>query len=165
MQNLSQDDKQKIYAVYKAIFALDDIRRKKRMLTELMGGFEWSWRVVGITPRALELFAQNDYKRGKSKEDKTTRAHRVARVDTAKMLFEIPEPLPLDQFFEKFWRNDETVICVKGENRKIVPEFIEFNFFELGLFLCNPAVNCRHKNEEAECLRKLHTEIKARRQS
>ena len=73
MNNLSQDERSKIYAVYIAIYNLPfATRRKNSLLTTLMGGAEWSWRVVGITPGALEVLKANNYKYIKGK---------VCRVD------------------------------------------------------------------------------------
>lgn len=34
-----------------------------RMVTSLRGSRPWSWRVIGITPKALEAFVENDFQR------------------------------------------------------------------------------------------------------
>ena len=87
MHSLSQDEKAKIYAVYVAIFNLPfKLRKKTTLLTALMGGADWSWRVTGITVGALAAVAAHNYKYVKGT---ICRAHVVARIDTAKAMFEI----------------------------------------------------------------------------
>lgn len=163
MNKLSADVKFRMYQVYIAIynlpFASFDLQRKTTMLTALMGGAEWSWRVVGITPQALELLAENNYKYVLGK---IRRAHLVDRFATARAVFEQPKPLSENEFFKLFWENDETVIALKEENKKgglprqILP--IDFN---LGLFQSNPLVGHKHGKKEADFLRKLHEDYKA----
>lgn len=154
MLNILKDEKAKIYAVYIATFELSyDIQRKNTLLTALMGGADWSWRVVGITVDALELFAANNFKM-----PEVRRAHKIARIDTARSVFEIPTPLSSDAFFELFWLNDETVIATKPENKKnaVLSEVIPISFDE-GLFRCNKKVGFRYRQKkEGMFLRALH---------
>jgi len=115
LPNFSQVEKTKIHVVYLAYFDLPfNLQRKTMLLTALMGGVEWSWRVVGITVGALEAIAPTGYRYAKGT---ICRAHLIPRIDTARQLFEIPQPLPIDEFFEWFWENDETVIATKSENK------------------------------------------------
>jgi len=129
------------------------------LLTTLMGGNDWSWRVIGITPGALEVLAANDYRYVKGK---ICRAHLVGRIDTARAVFEIPHPLPEDQFFNLIWENDKTVIATKSENKPkgILPKPVPIDY-TLGLFRCNRLVGFRHGKKEADFLRKFHANHKA----
>lgn len=80
-----------------------------------MGARPWSWRVIGITPAALELFAINDFKRPPRQ---LQRGHKQDRASTAQALyFDIPEPMTLVQFFEFFLERDKTVIMTNDENK------------------------------------------------
>ena len=91
----------KFTRVYVAIFDLPfNIQRKTALLTALMGGADWSWRVTGITAGALEMLASNNYKYVKGK---ICRAHLVDRIDTARAVFEISHPLTEDRFFTIIW--------------------------------------------------------------
>ena len=157
MHSLSQDEKSKIHAVYVAIYNLPySTQRKTIMLTALMGGTDWSWRVTGITVGALEVLALNSYRYVKGK---ICRAHLVARIDTARAVFEIPQPLPENQFFTRIWENDKTVIATKSENKTggTLPRAVPINC-NLGMFICNRLVGFKHGKKEADFLRKLHAD-------
>ena len=160
MHSLSQDEKAKIYAVYVAIFNLPfKLRKKTTLLTALMGGADWSWRVTGITVGALEAVAAHNYKYVKGT---ICRAHVVARIDTAKAMFDIPYHLPESDFFDLFWKNDETIIATKNENKTggVLPTPIPIDYTR-GLFRDNGLVGFRHTKKEADFLRELHTTYKA----
>lgn len=162
MHSLSKNDKRKIHSVYKAIYNLPfGIQKKTMLLTALMGGADWSWRVTGITIGALEVLSANDYKYIKGK---ICRAHLVARINTARAVFKKAHPLPEDQFFKKIWKNDKTVISTKSENKTggILPKAILIDY-KLGLFQCKPLVGFKHGKKEAAFLRKLHLVHKASR--
>lgn len=149
-----------MHAVYLAIFELPfNIQRKTTLLTALMGGADWSWRVTGITAEALEVLASNDFKYAKGK---ICRAHLIDRIDTAGAVFQIPSPLTEDQFFAKIWENDETVIATKSENktRGTLPKIILIDY-KLGLFVCNPLVGFRYGKRETGFLRELHANHKS----
>jgi hypothetical protein len=160
MHSLSQDEKSKIHAVYVAVYNLPfKTQQKSTLLTTLMGGADWSWRVTGITVGALEALAANDYRYVKGK---VCRAHLVARIDTARAVFEIPQPLPEDQFFTRIWKNDKTVIATKSENKTggTLPKALPIDS-NLGMFTCNPLVGFKCGKKEADFLRNLHKAYKA----
>ncbi len=160
MDTLSQDDRRKIYAVYVAIFDLPfKVQRKSALLTWLMGGANWSWRVTGITVGALEALALNNYKYAKGK---ICRAHLVNRIDTGRAVFELPRPLSDDRFFTTIWENDETIIATKSENKTggTLPERIPIDY-NLGMFRCNPLVGFKYNKKEADFLRQLHENYKS----
>lgn len=159
MHKISQAEKHRYYQVYRAIFDLTDLSHKNKLLTALGGGFEFPWRVVGITPGALEILASNDYKYVKGQ---ICRAHLVDRIDTARAVFDISEPLSEDEFFDVLWKNDQTVISTKSENKRggYVPDCIPFDYTD-GLFRGQKQVGWKHTKREAEFLRELHRKHKA----
>jgi len=128
-----------------------------RMLTGLMGSRPWSWRVVGITPAALEIFAQNGFVRVKGQVE---RGHLGERNKTASHLyFERQAPMELNEFYEYFLERDRTVLMAKHENRARssgpLPDYIPVPV-ELELFPCGSLVGWKHRKLEMEFLRSLH---------
>jgi hypothetical protein len=101
-------DIEQSYAIYLALYwshrrcpDIFTIRRCTVILTEAMGGRDWSWRVVGITHKALSLLKDAEYK--KSKGVKITRAHIKPRHETTKRLICAEEPASLDEFLD-IWK-------------------------------------------------------------
>ena len=154
-----------MHAVYVAIFKAKQAcpngfgdNDVTRLLTSLMGGKPWSWRVVGITPEALDLFAQNNFKRPPKL---IQRGHKFARVKTARKLFERPAPATLDEFFRIFLKNDKTVLMTAEQNqRKQFPKYSGINNPDGDLFPCGPLVGWQHGKNEVEFLRKLYARTK-----
>jgi len=136
-----------------------DKNHATRMLTGLMGSRPWSWRVIGITKEALELFGQHDFKRPPRL---IQRGHREARADTAKALYyDIPVPLPQDEFFTFFLKRDETVLMTSGQNRHTpggeFPDFIKIPL-KANLFPSGSLVGWQHRKAEVDFLRQLHAQ-------
>lgn len=132
-----------------------------RMLTGLMGSRPWSWRVIGITPAALEIFAANDYKRPAGM---IQRGHRADRSSTAHELFYVrATAMPMDEFFDFFLERDETVLMTKQENKSrpggAFPDFIPIPR-EAQLFPCGTLVGWQHRKHEVDFLRGLHVQMK-----
>ncbi|MGZ8984552.1 MAG: hypothetical protein ACXW11_11485 [Methylotenera sp.] len=158
MDNFGAHDslhKEQIYAVYLSIFNLISSTQKKcSILTPLLGGYETSWRVIGITKAALELLAENEYRYVKGA---ICRAHIVGRYETAKQIFECNAPLDLSTFFEIVWKNDRTVIATKSENKNngTLPKVIPIDYLKK-LFTCNEIVGFKFRKIEAEFLKDLH---------
>lgn len=131
-----------------------------RMLTSLMGARPWSWRVIGITRNALEVFAQNDFQRPAGR---IQRGHRDDRASTARALFREPHiALPLDEFFKVFLQRDETVLMTVEENKHkpngTFPDFIPIDR-EHQVFPCGTLVGWQHRKQEVQFLRKLHRQF------
>lgn len=129
-----------------------------RMLTSLMGSRPWSWRVIGITPDALEVFAANNFQRVAGL---VHRGHRNDRASTAQMLLlERTTPMPIDDFFETFLLRDQTVLMTKKQNkhrpRGVFPDFIDISSDE-EVFPCGTLVGWRHRKAEVEYLKNLYT--------
>src|SRR5262245_43396477 len=105
-----------LHGLYLALFqAKNDCPSEFRMTrltkiqTEIMG-IEGAWRVIGITPEALDLLATQDFRKDKLP---LCRSHRVDRIQTAKDVFDRDQPLGIEGFFELFLKNDDTVIMLK----------------------------------------------------
>jgi hypothetical protein len=158
--NHNSDIKNQIYDVYLALFKLNiKVQRKCSIMTSLLGGDEWSWRVIGITLEAVNLLERNGYKYLKGS---ICRAHIVGRLTTAKTVYERDEPVSLDELFQIYWANDKTVISTKAENGNHVrlPLVIPIDH-ELKNFPCGAVVGWKHRKQEANFLSKLHASYKA----
>lgn len=129
--------------------------RCTQILTAMMGGRSWSWRVVGITPAALKLFHKLCYKYKPG--EGITRAHIVSRSETTKILIYSPEPLEKGEFTRLWIENDRTVLCAKGENKAIMPDFLEFDDRANELFP-SKHIAWRHGKEEQEFLKRFAIE-------
>ncbi|MGF6444348.1 hypothetical protein [Paraburkholderia youngii] len=135
-----------------------------RMLTGLMGSRPWSWRVIGITPAALKVFAGNDFKRPARQ---LQRGHKYDRSLTAQALyFDRSEPAPLNEFFDFFLERDATVIMTNDENRhgpkNAFPSYIPIEP-DLELFPCGTLVGWQHRKAEIAYLRDLYAQQEATR--
>lgn len=129
-----------------------------RMLTGLMGSRPWSWRVIGITQGALDLFSEHDFKKPQTKE--IQRGHLSGRSNTAQALFASEKPLTLDKFFEFFLPRDSTVLMLQKENpanskKRSPPNFIPIDQ-DMQLFRCGGLVGYKHGPPETAYLRALH---------
>ncbi len=134
---------------YPQIFTMG---RCTAVLTAAMGGRSWSWRVVGITPAALRLFRDSGYK--KVARDGITRAHIQSRNKTTSELLQPEEPFSAEEFARIWIENDQTVLCVRGENRDPLPDYISIADAEHALFQSHQ-VAWRHGKMEREYLMSL----------
>lgn len=114
--------------LYLSLFRFNaDLPRKVALLTALMGAREQSWRVVGITPRALERLSKCAFK--KSDDIKLARAHIVSRRDIAKAVFCRDQPLDEKTFLDTFEALDRTVLVLKkGEHHDNLDDTVVIPF-------------------------------------
>ena len=142
-------------AVYRAHLADRDtwnIAHCTRVITAIMGGRQFSWRVVGITETALKSLRENGYKRTDS--TKITRAHLRERSDSVRELLSSPEKSQVD--FLEFWaKNDPVVLCGPGENKKSVGPYIPIENESAELF-GSGIVSWRHGQLERDFLAALY---------
>jgi hypothetical protein len=131
------------------------MRRCTTVLTAMMGGRPWSWRIVGITPAALTSFRDSAYK--KVARDGITRAHIQSRFKTTSELLRPDKPFPAEDFARIWIENDKTVLCVRGENKDPLPDYISFADAEHGLFPSSD-IAWRHGKMEREYLLNLARE-------
>lgn len=161
MIKLTTLQKQTIWNQYSALFDAKQqdqqywsLRHCTRVLTALMACRDFSWRVVGITEKALIQYSNQNFRR--LEKDGITRGHITPRLQTAEKVLSGKEPLSLDDFFEQWLRSDETVLCARGENRRELPTFIPFSNKE-NLFNCQDmTVGFRHGEKEIEFLENLY---------
>lgn len=152
-----------LFSAYKGCPEQFGIHNMTRILTGLMGDRLWSWRVVGITPEALALFAEHEFNKP-PKRGSVVRGHLHSRRLTTKALFDLDAPLPLDQFFAVFLENDKTVLMLQEQNPSRgdhVPDYIEIDNPHAHYFPCGRLVGYLHEEQEIEFLKKLvltHTE-------
>lgn len=105
-----------------------------RILSATMAGKQFSWRVIGITPKALGQFQLLDFKY-KSRQG-FTRAHLKPRIETVRYLLAPDNPYNMNDFYNEWIKNDKTVICARGENKIEVPPFIHISNEDGLLFSC-----------------------------
>ncbi len=150
------------HAIYAAVFdayhgapAHFHIKNASAMLTNLMGGRSWSWRVVGVTPEALDTYSRYDF--AKPPKGSIVRGHIVSRRETARTLFDRAEPLGVDQFIDQFLEADRTVLMLPVQNVPSgdhVPSFIKFENPDAELFPSGLIAH-RHVRCEQDFLRQL----------
>ncbi|WP_171206139.1 hypothetical protein [Ruegeria sp. HKCCA0235A] len=110
------------HAIYKTLheqFFLKNcsLKRANNVIGNLLGASASSWRVVGITPAALELFKAVDFK---ARPRGIQRAHKYNRIDTVKEILETDQPLSEAELFNRWISKDVTVLCLNKENRNIL---------------------------------------------
>ena len=120
-----------------------------------MGRRSWSWRVVGVTPAALDALAEvNFYNR---KELGLVRAHLVKRIDFVSHLMHLPQPANYEDFVSYWIANDQTVIALRSENGKDgIAAYLPFN--APGLFSSERLAGWVHGNAERTILKELHAQ-------
>jgi len=123
------------------------------VLSTVMGRQLWSWRVVGITPAALDALAAVDFHN--RKELGLVRAHLVNRITFIRHLMHLPQPAAFD-YFVRFWTaNDRTVLALRGENGKEgFPEYLPFD--APGLFSSERLAGWVHAKAERAFLKEVH---------
>jgi hypothetical protein len=124
-----------------------------RILTSIMSAKPFAWRVVGVTEAALKKFHELNY-RYQSRHG-LTRAHLRPRIETVRELLARSEPMSQSEFIEYWFAHDRTVLCAVGENKTIVPQFIEIENSDGSLFSSN-RIAWQHGKKERELLQTLY---------
>lgn len=125
------------------------------VLSTMMGRQNWSWRVVGVTPAALDALAGvNFYNR---KELGLVRAHLVNRIVFIRQLMHMPQPASFDYFVRHWTANDRTVLALRSENGKDgFRAYLPFN--ALGLFSSERLAGWVHGKAERVFLKELNAQ-------
>lgn len=132
-------------------------RHCTRVLTAVMGGRHFSWRVVGITEVALMMLHEHGFQPKKGVV-KITRAHIKARADTVQELLKLPELSETD--FIDFWlKNDMVVLCGPGENRKQFGDNYHRIENDSGALFSSNTISWKHKQPERDCLAAMHASL------
>lgn len=100
-----------------------------REFTAIFGGRYFSWRVVGITKLAFDIFSESNFEHPikwaeKNKKEtskyKIQRAHLVSRLNTTKLLLQSKLILDPAELWIFWMKKDVTILCGPGENKKIM---------------------------------------------
>jgi hypothetical protein len=126
------------------------VQHCNRVLTNVMGGHQFSWRVVGITPKALRQFEQQKFKYLTGCG--ITRAHIIARRNTVETMICRDIPLSASEFISLWIDNDRTVLCIRGENNNNLLDWLEFPPMQSPLFSSTTA-GWRHGKDEIDFLK------------
>ena len=115
--NPSENLKREIYRLHKEVVnskVLSD-NKKEKTLNILLAYEPWSWRVVGISKKAIKMFKANKFR--KLKKDGPQRDHyfQERNVTIRKMMEKV---MPFETWWDFFWENDRTLIITKEEHAK-----------------------------------------------
>ena len=130
-----------------------------RILTAIMGGKSFSWRVIGITEAALRKFAEFDFKH--IPRQGLTRAHLKPRIETTRTLLSRNPPYSAGGFM-KFWiGKDETILCAIGENKISLPSYLPISNPEGSFFSSEGKLaGWHHRRRERDFLRGLYEDYR-----
>lgn len=148
-----------IHNLYLAVFAnarQADRNYAVQLMTTIMSRQRFSWRVVGITPAALAQFKlqENRYK----PRCGITRAHITPRADMVKHVLDRDEPLSQFELMRYWLETDRTVICARGENKKVVPGYLPIDNPHGDLFTSKPLAGFQVKKGEQDLLVAMQSE-------
>jgi hypothetical protein len=140
-----------VHQAYKQAPTVWTPQQCSRVLTAIMGGRAFSWRVIGITPAALDKFAEADFYLESGQGIK--RAHLRPPLDTARKLLRPVKPVSEGELFETWLADDPTILCAKGENKH--SKYIKIEN-EDGTLFSGKSVGWHHGEREREFLKELH---------
>ena len=138
---------------YLAIYEMNlPMKQRCRILNEVISWHPDAWKVVGITPAALEIFAQHNFKRVAKMG--IQRAHLVDRADTYREMLNTCMS-NCDEWWEYYCNNDRTVFSTVEENMGDMNIDTIIWFDAPGLFNIQ-GFAWRHRKIEIEFLRNLY---------
>ena len=106
----------------------------------------WSWRVVGISKRAIRTFVKNKFifKNGIFQRD-----HCYQGRDTT-IREMLKKHMPYEEWWSWFWKNDKTVLVTKTEHNKksynFKEDIIPIKWTE-GYFQCSEMIGFKYKKK------------------
>lgn len=131
------------------------LHNKAKLLSTLFSINRNSWRVVGITPAALEVFKQHDFKKVSGMG--INRSHIVQRHSFYNELIN-QEITDHQTFWDLYHQNDCTILATSTENmsksEKIFHNYYDIPNDERNLFQ-TAGYAWKHKVEEIEFLKSL----------
>ncbi len=109
------------YAIYRVVheqFRLGNItlKRSNTLIGSVLSDSPAGWRVIGITPAALNKFAGVGFRHVPKG---VQRAHLCDRIDTAAMVLARNLPLTMSELFDIWEGRDQTVLGLSTENKTI----------------------------------------------
>ena len=154
----NEETKKEIYKLYKAIYESNLEDKKTKLLTYIFAWYPWSWRVVGISKGAyLEIKEKNFFPMPK----KLVRDHFLQdRKVTYNQMIDIVKPLDFKNWWNLFWKNDQTVLMTKAEHDRDRENVLCHKLdWKEGYFSCNPLIGFKYrKSYEAEYLKNTNLE-------
>jgi hypothetical protein len=127
------------------------IKRKARLLTELLAQYEGTWRVIGITKAALEKFIECDFV--KVKRMGIQRAHLTDRIKTYTYMFENVF-YDADSWWKYHLQKDETILSTSSENMSSTLKDVIY-FDNNDLYFKNAGFTWAYRKKEKAFLREL----------
>lgn len=132
---------------------------KIKLLSTLFSVNANCWRVIGITPKALEIFVENNFK--KSSRMGINRSHIVQRHDHYAAMLENDITNESD-FWDIYFINDATILSTSTENMSASNTFVNESFAvpddHRQLFKTS-GYSWKHKKEEEDFLKQLYLSI------
>ena len=148
--------KKELHDIYESVFKSSlPIAKKERILNSIFGYENWSWRVVGISKKAINVFKNNEFK---YKSGVFQRDHYFqARYITMRKMLE--NFMKIDEWWNWYWENDKTLLITKDEHSKknysLDKDIIEIDW-SLGYFVSNPVAGFYYtQKREGKFLREL----------
>lgn len=129
--------------------------KRYRMLGELFAVHEDAWQVIGITENALQVFAQNNFKRVSRMG--INRSHLIDRVKTYTTMLEGPL-MECEEWWTFYKENDKTILATSSENMSNGFSKVYDVDPNLGLFKTH-GFAWRHKDPEINFLKELQQNI------
>lgn len=147
------DNEEIIYNDYLLIKKMvSPMPRKIRILSELLGQWSESWRIVGVTEEALKVFSNYDY-RCPSRIG-VNRAH-INQDRSVTNTFLLSNDINFEEFWDYLKSNDVTVLSTSTENMtNIYSKIFEIDR-NLGLFKSS-GFKWKHNKKEVEFLKEIH---------
>ena len=157
----NENIKKELYELYKAVFKSTLSQSHKEKILGTIFAYEpWSWRVVGISKKALKEFVNNsfNYKSGIFQRDHCFQA----RITTFRKM--LKNLMTYEEWWTWFWKNDKTVLVTKTEHHKksynFKEDIIPIDWKE-GFFQCAKTIGFVYsKKNEGKFLEKLAKEYK-----
>jgi len=149
----------RLYLAYhrerKAEPAIWDDLSMTQLMKHLTVGRSFAWRVIGISPTALQKLAENNFKYDKHSPFTLTRGHLRERRDTMRELMDPEHPLSEADFNEVLSRSDPTVLCLRSENDAIATtDYLRFD--NDGTLFPNGHSSFKIRKRERDFLQALH---------
>ena len=144
--------RKELYKIYNSIVESKlEIKKKRNLLTYLFAWENWSWRVVGISVKALEEIQKNKFASNKG----IRRGHINDRAKTYDLL--TSKAFEYEEWWKTFWDNDKTKLVTKEENNnpEIKSEIIKVDISK-GYFVSDGLVGFKfRKTAEGEYCRTI----------
>ena len=126
-------------------------QRWSELFSLLMKGRKEFWRVVGITPKALELYRLNKFKTSKG----LVRGHLNMRIKTFELFFSTDDQLSYHEFWKLFKKYDPVILMTKEENKSHdIPVYIKISNPKSNFFT-NSGINWQLTKQDVELLKSL----------